>query len=43
MLSFMVYLVRDLDRLFGSGLFRSGFSLWHYNRIRNYFRDVDRL
>jgi hypothetical protein len=34
---------RNLDRIFGSGFFRSGFLLWHYSRIRNHFRDVDRL
>jgi hypothetical protein len=31
-------LLRNPDRLFGSG-----FLLWHYSRIRNHFRDVDRL
>jgi hypothetical protein len=37
MLSFMAHLLRNLDRLFGSGL------IWHYGRIRNHFRDVDWL
>jgi hypothetical protein len=36
-------LLRNLDRPFGRGFFRSGFLLWHYSRIRNHFRDVDRL
>jgi hypothetical protein len=41
-LSFMAHLLPNLDRLFGS-FSRNRFLFWHYSRIRNHFRDVDRL
>src|SRR6202165_2584752 len=43
MLSFMARLLRNLDRLLWSGFSWNGFLLWHHSRIRNHFRDVDRL
>jgi hypothetical protein len=36
-------LLRLFNRIFGSGLFRSGLLPWHYSRIWNHFWDVDRL
>jgi len=36
-------LLRLVDRIFRSRFLRSGLLPWHYSRIRNHFRDVDRL